>query len=100
MNANILIGLLLLGSAGLFLYFDKKLLISNKIQAKFKINHFLGLYLFILITMVLGTLIVGMLAVLLHLPSIFTYVIQTILMGGLLGLFSNIQKIFRRKKRI
>lgn len=100
MSTNILFGLLLMIPAGLFIYFDKNLLISNKVQTKFKINNFLGLYVFIIITLVLSTLIVGTLAIFLHITSTFTYGLQSIIMGILLGLFSNILKIFRKKKKI
>ena len=98
MNTTILFGLLLVVPAGLFIYLDKSLLISNKIQAKFKINNFLGLYVFIIITLILSTFIVGTLAMLLHISNAIAYVIQYIIIGVLLGLFSNILKIFRRKK--
>ncbi|MBU3090510.1 hypothetical protein KPL35_00180 [Clostridium sp. CF011] len=100
MDTNILIAILLLVPAGLFIYFDKKLLISSKIQTKFKINNFLGLYLFILITLVLSTFIVATLAMIFHISSTFTYAIQAVLIGVLLGLFSNINNIFRIKKRV
>lgn len=97
MDINLLIKiLLLLVPAGLFIYFDKKLLISNKVQLKFKINNFLKLYVFITITLVLSAFVVGTIALILHIPSNVTYVIQAMLIGTLLGLFSNIQKIFRR----
>lgn len=91
--------LLLFIPAGLFIYSDKKLLISNKIQEKFKMNSFLGLYAFIIISLVLSTFIVGTIAMILSIPSNAAYIIQTILIGTLLGLFSNIQKILRRKAR-
>ena len=98
MDTNILFGLLLIVPAGLFIYFDKNLLISNKIQTKFKITNFLGLYLFIIITLVLSTILVGTLATILHIPSTFTYALQSIIIGVLLGLFSNILKLIRAKK--
>lgn len=99
MDTNILIKLLLLlVPAGLFLYFDEKLLISNKVQAKFKITNFLGLFALITISLVLSAIIVATISMVLHIPNAFTYGIQSILMGLLLGLFSNIQKIIRRKK--
>ena len=98
MDTNILIKLLLLlVPACLFIYFDGKLLISNKIQAKFKINSFLGLFAFITITLLLSTLIVGTLVMFLHISSSFSYAFQSIIIGVLLGLFSNIQKILRKK---
>lgn len=97
---DMLISLLLLFiPAGLFIYFDKKLLISNKIQEKLKIRSFLGLYALIMISLVLSTLIVGTIAMILSIDSSYAYVIQTMLIGTLLGLFSNIQKILRSKTR-
>lgn len=100
MDTNILIKLLLLlVPAGLFIYFDGKLLISNKIQKEFKIKSFLGLFAFITITLLLSTLIVGTLAMFLNLSSTFTYGIQSMLIGALLGLFSNMQKIIMRRRR-
>ncbi|MBU3144660.1 hypothetical protein [Clostridium sp. CF012] len=99
MDTNILIKLLLLlVPAGLFIYFDEKLLISNKIQAKLKITNFLGLFAFITISLVLSAIIVGTLSMILHISSAFTYGIHSMLTGVLLGLFSNMQKIIRRKK--
>ena len=100
MNANILLGALLVVPAGLFIYFDEKLLISNKVQAKFKINNFFALYVFIITTLVLSTFIVGTLAMLFHISNAFTYAIQSMVIGVLLGLFSNIHKTFRKKKKI
>jgi len=100
MDTNILIKvLLLLVPAGLFLYFDNKLLISNKVKAKLKITRFLGLYAFITISLILLAIIVATLAMVLHLSSAFTYALESILMGVLLGLFSNIQKLIRKKER-
>ena len=69
MDTNILIKLLLLiVPAGLFLYFDEKLLISNKIKAKFKITSFLGLFAFITIALVILAVIVG------NLSNVFTFI--------------------------
>jgi hypothetical protein len=100
MNINMIVGtLLLLGPAGLFIYFDKKLLISKKIQVKFKIKTFLGLYAFIMITLVLSAFLVATIAMILRLSSRSAYIIQIMLIGALLGLFSNIQKITRSKSR-
>ncbi|MGH4124068.1 MAG: hypothetical protein ACREV6_14175 [Clostridium sp.] len=100
MDTNMLIKLLLLlVPAGLFIYFDKKLLISNKVQTKLKITNFLGLFAFITISLVLSAIVVGTLSMILRISSSFTYGIQSMLMGVLLGLFSNIQKIVRRKNR-
>ena len=90
--------LLLLVPAGLFLYFDKQLLISNKVKAKFKITSFLGLYAFMLISILLSTFIVATLAMIFHLSSNITYGIQSMLIGALIGLFSNIQKLLRKRK--
>ncbi|MBZ9686447.1 hypothetical protein G9F72_008905 [Clostridium estertheticum] len=99
MDTNIIIKLLLLlVPAGLFLYFDEKLLISNKVQAKFKITNFLGLFAFITISLVLSAIVVATISIVLHISNAFTYGLQSILMGLLLGLFSNIQKKIRRKK--
>ncbi|MBU3128358.1 hypothetical protein LGL55_22055 [Clostridium tagluense] len=101
MDTNMLIKLLLLlVPAGLFIYFDKKLLISNKVQTKLKINNFLGLFAFITISLVLSAIVVGTLSMILRISNTFTYGIQSILMGVLLGLFSNIQKIIRKKTKI
>jgi|GEM_PF-5075790 len=100
MGTPIFFGLLLLVPAGLFIYFDKNLLISNKIKAKFKITNFLGLYLFIIISLVLSAVLVGTIATILHITSAFTYALQSIVIGVLLGLFSNILKIIRSQKRI
>ncbi|MBZ9634217.1 hypothetical protein [Clostridium sp. FP1] len=98
MDTNMLIKLLLLlVPAGLFIYFDKKLLISNKVQTKLKITNFLGLFAFITISLVLSAIVIGTLSMILRISNTFTYGIQSILMGILLGLFSNIQKIIRRK---
>ncbi|MCJ7689989.1 MAG: hypothetical protein MUO60_11805 [Clostridiaceae bacterium] len=100
MNTNMIVGtLLLLGPAGLFIYFDKKLLISEKIQVKFKIKSLLGLYAFIMITLILSAFLVAIIAMILRLSSSYAYVIQIMLIGTLLGLFSNIQKITRGKSR-
>lgn len=97
MDTNILIRIiLLLVPAGLFIYFDGKLLISNKIKAKLKINSFLGLFAFITISLLLTTLISATLTVLLHLSSTFAYGLQSVLIGILLGLFSNIQRMLRK----
>ncbi|GCD08769.1 hypothetical protein G9F71_007355 [Clostridium sp. FP2] len=101
MDTNMLIKLLLLlVPAGLFIYFDKKLLISNKVQTKLKITNFLGLFAFITISLVLSAIVVGTLSMILRISNTFTYGIQSILMGVLLGLFSNIQKIIRKKTKI
>lgn len=100
MGIPIFFGLLLVVPAGLFIYFDKNLLISNKIKAKFKITNFLGLYLFIIISLVLSAVLVGTIATILHITSAFTYALQSIVIGVLLGLFSNILKIIRSQKRI
>jgi hypothetical protein len=98
-DTNVLIRiLLLLVPAGLFLYLDKNLLISTKIQTKFKINSFLGLYAFIVITLVLSTFVVGTVAMIVHISSAYTYAIQSMLIGAFLGLFSNIQKIIRGRR--
>ncbi|MGH4120570.1 hypothetical protein [Clostridium sp.] len=100
MNTNMVVGiLLLLGPTGLFIYFDKKLLISKKIQAKFKIKTFLGLYAFIIITLILSAILVAAIAMIFRLSSSSAYVLQIMLIGALLGLFSNIQKITRSKSR-
>ena len=100
MNINMIVAtLLLLGPAGLFIYFDKKLLISKKTQVKFKIKSLLGLYAFIMITLILSAFLVATIAMILRLSSSSAYVIQIIVIGTLLGLFSNIQKITRSKSR-
>lgn len=100
MNINIIIKLLLLiVPAGLFLYFDEKLLISDKVQTQLKITSFLGLFAFITISLLISAIIVATISMVLHIPSAFTYGIQSVLMGLLLGLFSNIQKIIRRKTK-
>lgn len=91
--------LLLLVPAGLFIYFDKSLLISNKIQVKLKIKTFLGLYAFIIITLVLSALLVATIAWVIRLSSDSATAIQTVLIGTLLALFSNIQKIIRSRLR-
>lgn len=91
--------LLLLVPAGLFIYLDKSLLISNKVQLKFKIKNFLGLYAFIMITLLLSALLVATIAWIIRLSSDSAIVIQTMLIGTLLGLFSNIQKILRSKSK-
>ncbi|MGK0467096.1 hypothetical protein [Clostridium sp.] len=91
--------LLLLVPAGLFIYLDKSLLISNKIQVKLKIKTFLGLYAFIMITLALSALLVATIAWIISLSSDSETVIQTMLIGTLLGLFSNIQKLLRSKLR-
>lgn len=91
--------LLLLVPAGLFIYLDKSLLISNKIQLKFKIKTFLGLYAFIMITLLLSAFLVATIAWIIRLSSDSAIVIQTMLIGTLLGLFSNIQKLLRSKLR-
>ena len=99
METNILIKLLLLlVPAGVFLYFDEKLLISNKIKAKFKITNFLGLFAFITIALITLAVIVGTLAMFLHLSNTYTYGLQSILMGVLLGIFSNMHKLLKEKE--
>ena len=91
--------LLLLVPAGLFIYFDKSLLISNKIQVKLKIKSFLGLYAFIIITLVLSALLVAIISWVIRLSNDSATAIQTVLIGTLLALFSNIQKIIRSRLR-
>ncbi|WP_291634283.1 hypothetical protein [Clostridium sp.] len=91
--------ILLLVPAGLFIYFDKKMVITNKVKSKLKINHFLGLFAFMTISLLLTTLMVATLTMFLHLSSVFTYGFQTLLLGILLGLFSNIQKLLRGQGR-
>ena len=100
MDTNIIIKLLLLiVPAGIFLYFDEKLLISNKIKVKLKITSFLGLFAFITITLIILAVIVATLAMVLHLSSTYTYGLQYILMGVLLGVFSNLNKLLKRKSK-
>ncbi|MFT5875967.1 MAG: hypothetical protein ACI8WT_004967 [Clostridium sp.] len=91
--------LLLLVPAGLFIYFDKKMVITNKVKSKLKINHFIGLFAFMTMSLLLTTLIVAALTMFLHLSSVFTYGFQTVLLGILLGLFSNLQRILRIQGR-
>jgi uncharacterized protein YqgC (DUF456 family) len=91
--------LLLLVPAGLFIYFDKSLLISNKIQAKFRIKTFLGLYAFMMISLLLSAFLVATIAWVIKLTGDSAIVIQTMLIGTLLGIFSNIQKILRSNSK-
>lgn len=98
MDINIIIKILLLiVPAGIFLYFDEKLLISSKVKTKLKITSFLGLFAFITISFVLLALLVATLSMVLHLSNNITYGLQAILMGVLLGLFTNIQKQLKSK---
>ena len=100
MSTDIIVNLiLLLVPAALFIYIDKKLLISNQIQEKVKIKSFLGLYAFIIITLILSTILVATIVMILSIPSSYAKMIQTMIIGTLLGLFSNIQKILRLKSK-
>jgi len=83
-----------------FLFIDKKFLFSNKIQKRFKIDTFFKLYTFIFIALMASNIIARIIAIVSKLSQGNLYMAQTIIIGILIALFANIQKIFAGKDKI
>ena len=83
----------------IFLFIDKRFLISCKIQKKFKVSTILKLYTFIFIALVTTNIIARIIAMAGNLTEGNLYVAQTVIIGILVALFVNIQKIIAGKDK-
>jgi hypothetical protein len=76
-----------------YILIDKKLLFSSKIQKKLKISTLLKLYTFIFIALISTNIIARIIAMAVNLTEGNLYIAQTIIIGILVALFVNIQKL-------
>ncbi len=83
-----------------YLFIDKKFLFSSKLQKKFKINTFLKLYTFIFAALIASNILARIIAIAARLTEGTLYIAQTILLGILIALFVNIQKIVVEKDKL